>query len=113
VFTDHIKIVLSNIIEIPEVDFNKENISSSLRKVSEENKVHFAKLMKSLRCALSGLKVRNCCFVITLFITRNHHLQEGPGVAESMEILKRDSVIKRLQRTVSVLQKNTAKRQVL
>ncbi|XP_059490310.1 probable glutamate--tRNA ligase, mitochondrial [Neocloeon triangulifer] len=68
-----------------ENDFELEALKSSLRRIADNNGVKFVLLMKILRMALSGLK-------------------EGPGVAEVMNILGKDSVLKRLTRAKFYLQ---------
>jgi hypothetical protein len=40
--------------------FSRETLKVQLRKLAEDNEIPFAKLMKSLRASLSGLKV--CAF---------------------------------------------------
>ncbi|XP_014219827.1 probable glutamate--tRNA ligase, mitochondrial [Copidosoma floridanum] len=75
--------VLSKKLEGLERDhFCKESLLTHLKEFSNNNNVPFADLMKTLRSLLSGLK-------------------EGPGVAEMMEILGRDTTLNRLKRNVT------------
>ncbi|XP_011182707.1 probable glutamate--tRNA ligase, mitochondrial [Zeugodacus cucurbitae] len=65
------------------VEFTKDNINQQLKDFAELHHLKFAVFMKTLRSALSGLK-------------------EGPGVAEMMDILGKDSVLQRLRSTINV-----------
>lgn len=60
-------------------NFNKQNLLNILKEFSSENNLTFANFMKNLRTTLSGLK-------------------EGPGVAEMMEILGKESTLERIVR---------------
>lgn len=66
-------------VELKDENFNKQNLQNILKEFSTENNLTFANLMKNLRTSLSGLK-------------------EGPGVAEMMEILGKESTIERIMR---------------
>jgi glutamyl-tRNA synthetase len=66
--------------ELKDENFNKQNLSQILKEFSSENNLTFSNLMKNLRTTLSGLK-------------------EGPGVAEMMEILGKESTIERIIRS--------------
>lgn len=65
--------------ELKDEKFNQQNLKLILKEFSSENNLTFANLMKSLRTTLSGLK-------------------EGPGVAEMMEILGKESTLERIAR---------------
>lgn len=73
----------SLIDSLANVEFSKDNLNQQLKEFAEVNQLKFAVLMKTLRSALSGLK-------------------EGPGVAEMMDILGKDSVLQRLRSTINV-----------
>ncbi|CAH1398900.1 unnamed protein product [Nezara viridula] len=64
--------------ELVHIDFSKENIQHMLKLFSKENGIVFRDMMGFLRMSLSGLK-------------------QGPGVAEMMEILGKNSSLKRLE----------------
>lgn len=59
-------------------DFNKTQLSELLRDFSKENNLKFPKFMQSVRTMLAGIK-------------------EGPGVADMMEILGKNTTIKRIK----------------
>lgn len=61
--------------------FHKDQLNELLRSYAKAASIKFPVLMKTLRGALSGL-------------------QEGPGVAEMMEILGKDVVLQRLQESL-------------
>ncbi|XP_030079639.1 probable glutamate--tRNA ligase, mitochondrial [Drosophila hydei] len=61
--------------------FHKDQLNELLRSYAKAASIKFPALMKTLRGALSGL-------------------QEGPGVAEMMEILGKDVVLQRLQESL-------------
>lgn len=67
------------IVELETTEFTKENLVTMLRKFAKEEKLSFAKLMKTLRMLLSREK-------------------DGFQIAEMMEILGRDGTIHRLHR---------------
>jgi glutamyl-tRNA synthetase len=73
------EIINSLVVELKDENFNKQNLQNILKEFSTENNLTFANLMKNLRTSLSGLK-------------------EGPGVAEMMEILGKESTIERIMR---------------
>lgn len=75
-FTDIIDALVE---DLKDEKFNKKNLNQILKEFSSENNLTFANLMKSLRTTLSGLK-------------------EGPGVAEMMEILGKESTLERIVR---------------
>ncbi|ENN77358.1 hypothetical protein HUJ04_002650 [Dendroctonus ponderosae] len=58
-------------------EFNKEKLNVLLKQTSKEHNLKYGLFMKSLRKILSGL-------------------QEGPGIAEMMEILGKENTIRRL-----------------
>ena len=60
-------------------NFSKQNLNLILKDFSSSQNITFSKFMKNLRTMLSGLK-------------------EGPGVAEMMEILGRESTLERIER---------------
>lgn len=65
--------------ELKDEKFTKQNLQTILKEFSSEKNLTFAKLMKSLRTILSGLK-------------------EGPSVAEMMEILGKEDTLERIER---------------
>jgi len=65
--------------ELKDENFSKANLQTILKEFSGEKKLIFANFMKNLRKTLSGLK-------------------EGPGVAEMMEILGKESTLERIIR---------------
>lgn len=67
------------IVELETTQFTKENVAIVLRKFAKEEKLSFAKLMKTIRMLLSQKK-------------------DGFQIAEMMEILGRDGTIQRLYR---------------
>lgn len=73
------EIIDSLVEELKDEKFNKQNLNQILKEFSSENNLTFANLMKNLRTTLSGLK-------------------EGPGVAEMMEILGKESTLERIIR---------------
>lgn len=73
------EIIDSLVEELKDENFTKTNLQNILKEFSGENKLIFANFMKNLRKMLSGLK-------------------EGPGVAEMMEILGKESTLERIIR---------------
>lgn len=65
--------------ELKDENFSKQNLQLILKDFSSSQNITFSKFMKNLRTMLSGLK-------------------EGPGVAEMMEILGRESTLERIER---------------
>ncbi|XP_021920820.1 probable glutamate--tRNA ligase, mitochondrial isoform X2 [Zootermopsis nevadensis] len=78
---EDMKLYLSKLLE---TEFHRDHLKKLLKDFSSEKQLPFSKLMKLLRSAVSGL-------------------QEGPGVAEMMEILGRASTLARLDHAVTVL----------
>lgn len=74
-----LEIIDSLVEELKDENFNKQNLLNILKEFSTDNNLTFSKLMKNLRTTLSGLK-------------------EGPGVAEMMEILGKESTLERIIR---------------
>ncbi|XP_012278507.1 probable glutamate--tRNA ligase, mitochondrial [Orussus abietinus] len=73
--------VLSEMLEnIDPNNFDKQSLGICLRSFAEEKDIPFPEFMKLLRTILSGLK-------------------DGPGVAEMMEILGRETTLTRLKRS--------------
>jgi len=62
-------------------DFEKDQLNDTLKNYAKKQDIKFPTLMKTLRGALSGL-------------------QEGPGVAEMMEVLGKSVVLERLEETI-------------
>ncbi|KAL3282888.1 hypothetical protein HHI36_006046 [Cryptolaemus montrouzieri] len=73
IFLDDLTVLLEN-----QNEFSKNDLSKFLRSFAEQRNVKFNELMMALRSVLSGLK-------------------QGPGVAEMMEILGKDTTIHRLK----------------
>ncbi|XP_055376705.1 probable glutamate--tRNA ligase, mitochondrial [Condylostylus longicornis] len=71
------------IFKLEDVQFKKEEIYQTLKAFSKENDIKFSKMMRTLRSTLTGLS-------------------DGPGVAEMMEILGKETSIKRLTRLKTV-----------
>lgn len=65
--------------ELKDEKFSKQNLQQILKEFSSDNDLTFGNFMKNLRTTLSGLK-------------------EGPGVAEMMEILGKESTLERIVR---------------
>lgn len=76
-------------------DFEKDQLNDALKNYAKKQEIKFPTLMKTLRGALSGL-------------------QEGPGVAEMMEVLGKTVVLERLEETIKkeLKVKSTQERQV-
>lgn len=73
------EIIDSLVSELRDENFSHQNLQNILKEFSSENNLTFSKFMKNLRTTLSGLK-------------------EGPGVAEMMEILGKESTLERIIR---------------
>ncbi|CAG9805608.1 unnamed protein product [Chironomus riparius] len=73
------EIIDSLVEELKDENFSKTNLQTILKEFSGEKQLIFANFMKNLRKMLSGLK-------------------EGPGVAEMMEILGKESTLERIIR---------------
>lgn len=74
-----LEIIGSLVTELQDEKFTKQNLQQILKEFSSENALTFGIFMKNLRTVLSGLK-------------------EGPGVAEMMEILGKESTLERIVR---------------
>ncbi|CRK97810.1 CLUMA_CG011186, isoform A [Clunio marinus] len=74
--------------ELKNENFSKQNLQTILKDFSSEKNLTFASFMKNLRSTLSGLK-------------------EGPGVAEIMEMLGRDTTLERIIRMKGKKHKNS------
>ncbi|XP_054732812.1 probable glutamate--tRNA ligase, mitochondrial [Anastrepha obliqua] len=83
---DQMQSLIENLVSI---EFTKDNLNQKLKEFADENNLKFATFMKTLRSALSGLK-------------------EGPGVAEMMDILGKDSVLQRLRSNTNFKSKEAA-----
>ena len=73
------ELIDSLVEELKDENFSKQNLQLILKDFSSSQNLTFSKFMKNLRTMLSGLK-------------------EGPGVAEMMEILGRESTLERIER---------------
>lgn len=79
-FLDFISEIIESLVtELQDEKFTKQNLQQILKEFSSENSLTFGSFMKNLRTSLSGLK-------------------EGPGVAEMMEILGKESTLARIVR---------------
>lgn len=65
--------------QLEDENFSKQNLNRILKDFSSSKNLTFSNFMKNLRTMISGLK-------------------EGPGVAEMMEILGKESTLKRIIR---------------
>lgn len=74
-----LELIDSLVEELKDENFSKQNLQLILKDFSSSQNITFSKFMKNLRTMLSGLK-------------------EGPGVAEMMEILGRESTLERIER---------------
>lgn len=81
VFFSHSSEIIDSLVEeLKDENFSKQNLLNILKEFSSENNLTFANLMKNLRTTLTG------------------GLKEGPGVAEMMEILGKESTLERIIR---------------
>lgn len=75
--------------------FSKDSLNKLLKEFAKQNNVKYSVLMKTLRTVLSGLEVILIAYILHPIVSCLL-LQEGPSVAEMIEILGKQNTLERL-----------------